>query len=486
MDLRSNAIIENELATRCRRLSQAAALFTVLMGITVIFSWIFDIEFLNKTHTSANIKLNAAICFTLVGISLLLFLKNNGKHSNLLTDTLLPLTVILISGTTLAEYALNINIGIDECLLKDHWAESNDFPGRMPAIVSINFLLCGCALLERNYIWLKHTLCLIIFITTFDALFGYAYGNHLLQHISHYSKSSLNSNITFLVVVLGVIFSNPEAGFTRIFVLNSLGGTLARWLLPIVIFIPPILGLIAFKGQQLGFYNDDFLVIIIVSLVILTFSTLVWVTAYSLHIAEKRYQKAANKLKSVHLRNKKLRDTKQHLEIISSQDALTGLANRTCFNNLLEHALARASRYNTLVAVFFMDLDNFKLINDQFGHAVGDKLLIETAKRLKETLRGSDTISRLGGDEFTVILEDPLDITGIEEVAKKIVDALNLPMTINGVEIFISASIGISYCPKDSFQPEILIQKADTAMYQAKKLGKKQYQFYTSSLEPKT
>ncbi|MEG4047094.1 CHASE2 domain-containing protein [Microcoleus sp. Pol17_C1] len=159
-------------------------------------------------------------------------------------------------------------------------------------------------------------------------------------------------------------------------------------------------------------------------------------------------------------------------------DALTGLPNRQRFYECLHRSLEIASSTQELVALLFLDLDGFKSINDNLGHNVGDLLLKTVASRLKKCLRGSDTISRLGGDEFTVILPA---IPGREEAAKvaeKICDAIMQPFILEENTVSVTTSIGISLYPIDGQEPEILVKNADVAMYRAKERGKNQYHFY--------
>ncbi|WP_293334101.1 CHASE2 domain-containing protein [Microcoleus sp. CAWBG58] len=158
-------------------------------------------------------------------------------------------------------------------------------------------------------------------------------------------------------------------------------------------------------------------------------------------------------------------------------DALTGLPNRKMFHESLHLSLERASSNQELVALLFLDLDGFKSINDTLGHRAGDLLLQAVAGRLKKCLRGSDIISRLGGDEFTVILPG---IPGSEEaakVAKKICDAIKQPFTLEENTVSVTTSIGISLYPMDGQNSDILVNNADAAMYRAKEGGKNQYQF---------
>jgi len=168
-------------------------------------------------------------------------------------------------------------------------------------------------------------------------------------------------------------------------------------------------------------------------------------------------------------------------EIIRFQayhDMLTRLPNRTLLNDRLNQALTHARRNKTNLSVMFLDLDRFKMINDTLGHIVGDHLLQAVAMRLRHCLRDGDTLARLGGDEFTVLLPEVQNKSDAELIAKKLIESLKMPFNIDGHELFISTSIGISHYPEDGDSIEQLIKHADIAMYSVKGRGKNGYQFY--------
>ena len=168
----------------------------------------------------------------------------------------------------------------------------------------------------------------------------------------------------------------------------------------------------------------------------------------------------------------------QQVEYFAYHDPLTGLPNRRLLYDRLQQALARAQRDRLLIAVLFLDLDRFKSINDKFGHAAGDQLLRLAATRLRECLRDMDTVARLGGDEFIVLLEQVGDPEAVRELAERIRTALSQPFILAEQKIPLSVSIGISLYPQNSNNPDQLIKLADTAMYQAKELGKNRVRFY--------
>jgi diguanylate cyclase (GGDEF)-like protein len=153
---------------------------------------------------------------------------------------------------------------------------------------------------------------------------------------------------------------------------------------------------------------------------------------------------------------------------LAYHDALTGLPNRTLLQDRLGVAITHARRQATHVAVLFLDLDGFKDVNDSFGHACGDRLLVEVAERLRGSVRAGDTVARLGGDEFVVLLTSVNGADDAARVAFKLLDALRPPFRIDGREMRTSASVGVSVYPADGASPDELVRSADAAMYRHK------------------
>jgi len=170
------------------------------------------------------------------------------------------------------------------------------------------------------------------------------------------------------------------------------------------------------------------------------------------------------------------------LAYFAQHDSLTELPNRALLNDLFTQALVTAKRRNTVLAVLYLDLDRFKHINDSLGHAAGDRLLQAVALRLIECVRASDTVCRLGGDEFVLVLSEVAHAEDAAVCADKILSSLRLPSIIDGQEVHISSSIGIAIFPGDGAEVEVLLKNADSAMYEAKGLGRDNYQFYRMEL----
>ncbi|MEH2365224.1 CHASE2 domain-containing protein [Nostoc sp.] len=175
--------------------------------------------------------------------------------------------------------------------------------------------------------------------------------------------------------------------------------------------------------------------------------------------------------------NNELKLKEDHLRYLAYHDPLTGLSNRKFFAEQLYESLHWAQHNNLLLGLLFIDLDGFKQVNDTLGHEMGDRLLMTIAERLSNSLRASDTVSRLGGDEFTVILRAIPNVQIAAKVAEKILSSITKPIVLDGYTIRVSASIGISVYPYNSQDSETLMKQADTAMYRAKRLGKNRYEF---------
>lgn len=174
--------------------------------------------------------------------------------------------------------------------------------------------------------------------------------------------------------------------------------------------------------------------------------------------------------------------TQDHLGFLAYHDPLTKLPNRLLLKDRIDHSLQNALREGSQAAVLFLDIDRFKGINDTYGHAVGDGLLRETAKRIKNLVRKEDTVSRYAGDEFVVFMENIPDAKSPAKLAQKLIDTFNTPAYIKGYRLKISTSVGISLFPQNGKDTDTLIKNADAAMYRAKKEGRNNFQYYSQEL----
>jgi diguanylate cyclase (GGDEF)-like protein len=172
----------------------------------------------------------------------------------------------------------------------------------------------------------------------------------------------------------------------------------------------------------------------------------------------------------------------ERLAYLAQYDPLTGLPNRALFQDRMMAAMRHAERNKSIVVLMFLDLDHFKDINDTLGHNAGDELLKDVSKRLHSCVRDEDTIARLGGDEFTVILQDISHREDAASIARKILDALSNPFTLNGEKVFVTTSIGIAGYPTCGDSAEAVIRNADTALYRAKREGRNSYRFFEAEM----
>ena len=173
----------------------------------------------------------------------------------------------------------------------------------------------------------------------------------------------------------------------------------------------------------------------------------------------------------------------EQLYFMAHHDQLTGLPNRLFFADRLQQAQALAKREKQQCGILYLDLDRFKIINDTLGHGVGDQLLKEVANRLRSCVREVDTVARIGGDEFAIVLVNLKQVADVEQVAGKILKALSKPVMVEDYELFTTSSIGISLYPIHADHPELLLKKADAAMYQAKSQGRNNFQMYDPSMD---
>lgn len=177
-----------------------------------------------------------------------------------------------------------------------------------------------------------------------------------------------------------------------------------------------------------------------------------------------------------------VKESQRRVEFLATHDELTSLPNRALFLDRVRQAVARTTRTDSTFAVLFIDLDNFKVVNDSMGHAAGDDLLIEIARRMRECVRGSDTVARFGGDEFAMLLEDA-SAEDAEMTARRVAEAMERPHLIGRQSVYPSASIGICLFPNDGLDAETLLKNADSAMYQAKDSGRSTHHFFTDELK---
>jgi len=199
--------------------------------------------------------------------------------------------------------------------------------------------------------------------------------------------------------------------------------------------------------------------------------------------------RVAQRTRELERTNQELALSKEQAELVAKRmqfhahhDALTGLPNRVLFNDRIKTELAHARREQSIMALLFLDLDRFKIINDSLGHATGDQLLRIISRRIKDCIREGDTVARLGGDEFMVLLPRITSASDAGRIGNKIIESLNVPVSCSGQDLHITTSVGISVFPFDGTDTETLMKNADISMYRAKELGRNKVAYYTAEL----
>jgi diguanylate cyclase (GGDEF)-like protein len=245
-----------------------------------------------------------------------------------------------------------------------------------------------------------------------------------------------------------------------------------------------IRGLLNIKIKERDFfaamYSNFTETLISAILLYIIFLIIIYILIQKMRANEEQYTKQLET--DIETKTYEIKKQKDILYDQAHHDALTGLPNRVLFNDRLEHGIEQAKRHKKEIALFFIDLDHFKQINDSLGHPIGDRVLVTVTERLKAMIRKEDTLARLGGDEFTIIIEDIKEIEDISQLAQKILNVLIQPIHIEGHTLYISCSIGISLYPQDDTDANNLIKYADAAMYKAKEEGRNNFQFYASEM----
>lgn len=204
-----------------------------------------------------------------------------------------------------------------------------------------------------------------------------------------------------------------------------------------------------------------------------------WLTINAVHDDQQRISNYVSIFHDI----TELKRQQEALEHQAQHDALTGMPNRVLLNDRLQMALTRIKRQDKKVALLFLDLDNFKHVNDGFGHTAGDNLLIELSQRLQGQLRVGDTLARQGGDEFLILLAEVENVDDASLIAMRLLESLQQPFYHQDIEYYVTASIGVTIAPNDGTHADVLIKNADMAMYRAKKLGRNNFQYFTPELD---
>ena len=437
-----------------------SAIVSAAMGALILCGWEFHIELLKSVFGgSVTVKANTALLLVLSGTSLWLLLPGDARSPVRHVARILAMLVTIFGSATRMEYLFGINLGIDQLLFSEPpGTVATSFPGRMSPTSSASFIFIGLSLLVLEWktkqgrrpsqgLSLWPALVALVAITT------YAYRATDVNRLLLYTHIPMPVALALFLLSGAVFFARPHTGIAGDLAGEGSGSAMARRLLPAIFFIPLLLGWICLRGQRSGLYGSALGLAIYSASSVVVFGALVWFNTRKMNIEYAQ------------------RSAAQH-------DFLTGLPNRMLLNDRINQAIVFASRLNKKVAILFLDLDGFKHINDSLGHATGDKLLQSISKRLVKCVRATDTVSRQGGDEFVVVLSEMTQSEDAAITARRLLQAIIKPHSIDRHKLHVTASIGVSVYPDDGSDAEALIKSADLAMYQAKDNGRHNYQFF--------
>jgi diguanylate cyclase (GGDEF)-like protein len=459
------------VAAALRTTSRVASGLAIVTGVLVLFGWAFDVE----TLTRAVSGLTAMNPMTAIGIISL------GVSLALLTPGRTPRAAPIASGLALVATIMGalrllgmlglLPVDIDQLMFRDKLVAAHfDGLNRMAPNTAVNFVLLGMALftIDRSVggrHWPAQLLAVVAAMTSLLAVMGYAYGLPSFYGIGAHIPMALPTAVAFHVLAAGVLCARPTRGFMAVISSDSSGGAMVRRLLPAVLIIPAALGALRLAGDHVMMIDAAFGLWLLAVLIMTTFAVLV---AWNAHLLFRSDVDRAH--------------AQQVLAHQATHDALTELPNRRLFIEQLSKELERARAEGTSVAVLFVDLDLFKIINDSLGHIVGDEVLVAAARQIERCLDEGDTVGRLSGDEFTVLLPGVRGTERPVAMAERIRRAFDHPFTIGLHEVFSSVSIGIAVS-NGIESPLDLLRHADIAMYRAKARGKARHEIFDPGMD---
>ena len=447
----------------------------IILGVSALVGWAIDIEFL-KRGMASSVAMNpaTAVCLILLAFETIRLNTKSERAVLYQAGQLAIAAVIVVSAMKLSDLVFGSSFAIDQQLFGAKLYAASDYANEMAPNTAVCFFVLGWSMQfmrgrSDSSVFKAQLLALVASLPALLALIGDIFGTRELSGIAQYIPMAVNTALALLLISISVLFTYPEKGFMQVFAGNDSPSlrSVTTVLLPASFLIPFVLGWLSHKGVSMGFYDLEVALSLAVIMNIVALLSLSYITARKLFLS----------------------DTERKLAFY---DPLTQLPNRRMLKERLALAMAASKRSGQYGAVMFLDLDNFKPLNDLHGHEVGDLLLIEVANRLKRGMREIDTVARFGGDEFVMILGElgankasARVQAGI--VAEKIRVLLAEPylLTVQEqgkaktvIEHHCTSSIGVALF----FNHEVsdIIKWADLAMYQAKEAGRNVVKFYDS------
>jgi diguanylate cyclase (GGDEF)-like protein len=344
-------------------------------------------------------------------------------------------------------------------------------PRRLIQVIWVILIAIGIVILltltEKN--WLSASILLVVEVLLLVAMW-LAKQKHI-QLAARFTVITLTCSMGLLSYLFEGISDASICAFPTILIFASMFVS-RRFFIALLAFILLMMTFIV-VGNLTGLHTNVVQPVTILSLfnivaIMVTTAYFVWQLASDLRHALERLE----------AENHRIHEALSHIDTLANNDALTGLPNRLLARTRFEQSVELSKRNKEHIALIFLDLDNFKTVNDSLGHAAGDTLICDVAERLKNSVRASDTVSRQGGDEFLIMLAGQADQESIATVAAKIIEMMSIPFRINSMEISATCSVGISLYPDNGQDFDSLLKHADMAMYKAKESGRNAFRFY--------
>ena len=481
------------------RVVRVLILLAAGIATTVLLGWILHLEPMKRIVAGlTSMNPVTAICFEILCVVLWILKDKRPTGGAGQAANIFPIIVLYVGLSKLLDLSTGSSLCPDALLFKSQLDYGQPFPSRMAPNVALSFTILSIAMIgvDRPR-WPKflHPQWLVtpILCMAIAALVGYCYNTSGFYAYKQYIPMALHSAFNLILLSVALILSRPEQGYMRLIPVGSPGARSYARLLPACILAPSILGGIALLGSRAGFLDGlsagaSFAAV----LTMLALSILAFLNSVSLNNAENIKQQAEDQLKrlvqkldegnralQIEITERKKMEARAHH--LATHDDLTGLPNRLLFIDRFQQVISSGIRKANPCALFFIDVDNFKPVNDQYGHQTGDDLLRALAARLSSVIRPNDTIARLGGDEFAVIMGAPANRDDALVLARRLIDVARPPFVLKkedegpSVEVTIGLSVGIALCPTHAQDLDSLVRIADGAMYQAKGNGKNQY-----------
>jgi diguanylate cyclase (GGDEF)-like protein len=462
-----------------------------LIGAIVLFGWAFAVEPMKRLAPGLT-PMNpvAALCVELCCLALWA-ITDRPQGGRRRIAALLSVPVLYVGLAVLVDRTFGTSLGLDAILFPAQWDFGRSYDDRIAPNAAVCLVMLALAILVTDRAgWPRflHPQWLVtpILCLGLAGIIGYTYDLPGFYRIEHYIPMPLHCSTCFILLGSAVILCRPEQGYLRMVPRGSPGARSYAMLLPACVLLPFLVGGIALFGTDRGWFDGRGTGTAIATvLTILGMSILAFLNSVALNVAETARRAAEIRLQALVVeldgRNADLERevaqkerAQERAAYQATHDFLTGLPNRLLFLDRLDNAIGRALRHGDAFALFYLDVDHFKPVNDRYGHQAGDELLKALAGRLGGTIREIDTAARLGGDEFAVIMEAPVDVPDAVELAERLLAAmcqpyrLTLPGWAHPLEVEVGVSVGIALFPDHANDLDGLVRVADNAMYRAK------------------